>query len=66
MRKSVGFSFKWKLVENYVAAAFGGVFLWLFVTGIVDSNPLNFWASIVLLAVAPFLVTFIDKKSSGA
>lgn len=59
------FVFKWKLVENYAAVGFGLVFLWLFVTGIVESNSSKFWASIFVILIAPFLITFIDKKSSG-
>ena len=58
------FSFKWKLVENYAAAAVGGIFLWFFVDGIVNTDSTSLAIAILILAVAPFLITFLDKKSS--
>lgn len=63
MRKN--FDFKWKLVENYSMAAIGGVFLWFFVNGIVNSSMTDLAVSIAILSVAPFLITYVDKKSSG-
>jgi hypothetical protein len=58
------FNFGWKLTENYSAAAVGVLFIWLFVTGIIDGDVQKIFGSIAILAVAPFLVTFLDKKSS--
>ena len=67
MRKSnkQNFSFKWKIVENYVAAGAGLVFLWLFVQGMIENDTTKLYASLVILLIAPFLVTYVDKKSSG-
>lgn len=59
------FNFKWKVLENYAAAIVGVIFLWLFVDGIVNSNQMNLIVSLIIIAVAPFLVTYLDKKSSG-
>ncbi len=63
MRKN--FDFKWKLVENYSMAAIGGVFLWFFVNGIIGSDNVSIGIAIAILLVAPFLITYVDKKSSG-
>lgn len=60
-----GFDFKWKLAENYGAAAVGALFIWLFVEGIVRGDSGKIAIAIVIVAVAPFLVTFLDKKSSS-
>jgi hypothetical protein len=57
------FNFKWKLVENYAAAFAGLIFIWLFVDGVVNNNVTNLTVAIIILAIAPFLVTFLDKKS---
>lgn len=62
MRKN-GFNFKWKVVENYAAAAVGLIFLWLFVNGIVNSDQFSFLISILIIAIAPFLIAYLDKKS---
>jgi hypothetical protein len=60
------FSFKWKVVENYVAAAVGLAFLWLFVTGLMNSDYTRIFLSLAIIAVAPFLVAYVDKKSARA
>lgn len=60
-----GFDFKWKLVENYAAAAVGALFIWLFVEGIVKGDNVKLATAIMIVAIAPFLVTFLDKKSSS-
>ena len=66
MRKNKSnFNLKWKIVENYVAAGAGLVFLWLFVSGMIENDMNKLYMSLGLLAIAPFLVTYIDKKSSG-
>lgn len=59
------FDFKWKLVENYAAAAVGALFIWLFVEAITQGDSAKLAASILIIAIAPFLVTFIDRKSSS-
>lgn len=65
MASNRNFNFKWKLIENYVAVVVGGIFLWLFVNGMIKSDDTSIVASIIILAIAPFLITFVDKKSSG-
>lgn len=60
------FNFKWKLVENYAAAIVGALFIWLFVEGITEGQNLKLAIAILILAVAPFLVTFLDKRSSSS
>lgn len=65
MRKNK-FSFRWKVVENYAAAISGIVFLWLFVTGIIESDISKILASFIIISIAPFLVAYVDKKSAGA
>jgi hypothetical protein len=59
-----GFDFKWKLVENYAAATVGALFIWLLVEGIVKGDSVKLAIAIMIVAIAPFLVTFLDKKSS--
>lgn len=59
------FDFKWKLVENYAAATVGALFIWLFVEGIVKGDNIKIAVAIGIVAIAPFLVTFLDKKSSS-
>lgn len=59
-----GFDFRWKLVENYSAAIVGAVFIWLLVEGITKNDSTKLAVAIAIIAVAPFLVTFIDKKSA--
>jgi len=59
-----GFDFKWKLAENYAAAIVGALFIWLFVEGIVKADNIKLVVAISIVAIAPFLVTFLDKKSS--
>ena len=58
------FDFKWKLVENYAAAITGAVFIWLLVDGLTKGDSAKLVIAIAIVAVAPFLVTFVDKKSS--
>jgi hypothetical protein len=58
------FDFRWKLVENYVAALVGALFIWLFVEGLVRNDTTKLGIALLTVAVAPFLVTFLDKKSS--
>lgn len=60
-----GFDFKWKLVENYCAAIVGAVFIWLLVEGVTRNDSAKLAIAIAIIAVAPFLVTFIDKKSAA-
>jgi hypothetical protein len=60
------FDFKWKLVENYAAAIVGALFIWLFIEGIVKGQNFELAIAILILAVAPFLVTFLDKRSSSS
>lgn len=62
----IGFDFKWKLVENYTAAIVGALFIWLLVEGIVRSDNIKLTIAVMIIAVAPFLVTFLDKRSSRA
>ena len=64
MRGSKNFSFKWKLVENYAGAAVGALFMWFFVNGIVNKDDTSMLAAIVILVVAPFLISFVDRKST--
>lgn len=64
MRKQSNFSFRWKVVENYAAAGAGLLFMWLFVSGIVNSDMGMVALSLVIIAVAPFLVAYVDKKSA--
>lgn len=59
------FSFKWKLVENYAAAFVGLLFLWIFVSGLINNDTNQIMIAIIILIIAPFLVTFLDKKSSA-
>lgn len=59
------FDFKWKLVENYAAAITGAVFIWLLVDGLTKGDSLKLAIAIAIVAVAPFLVTFVDRKSSA-
>jgi hypothetical protein len=59
------FDFRWKLVENYGAAAFCLIFLWMFVKGMVENDQTILVSSLLLLCIGPFLITFLDKKSSG-
>jgi len=65
MKKNKNFSFKWKIIENYIAAGTGLIFLWLFVEGMINEDMVKIYASLIILLVAPFLVTFVDKKSSA-
>jgi hypothetical protein len=58
------FDFRWKLVENYAAALVGALFIWLFVEGLVKNDTTKLGVALLTVAVAPFLVTFLDKKSS--
>lgn len=59
------FDFKWKLVENYSAATVGAIFIWLMIEGITRNDMTKLASAIVIIAVAPFLVTFVDRKSSA-
>ena len=59
-----GFDFEWKLAENYAAAVVGALLIWLFVEGIVKADNVKLAIAILIVAIAPFLVTFLDKKSS--
>lgn len=59
------FNFKWKLVENYTAAFLGLIFLWIFVSGMINNDINQIMIAIIILVIAPFLVTFLDKKSSN-
>ncbi len=62
--RNKSFNFRWKLVENYTAAAIGGIFLWFFIQGTVNLDNTSLMIAILMLAVAPFLITYIDRKSS--
>jgi hypothetical protein len=59
-----GFNFRWKLAENYAAATVGALFIWLLVEGIVKGDSVKLAIAIMIIGIAPFLVTFLDKKSS--
>lgn len=59
-----GFNFRWKLAENYAAATVGAIFIWLFVEGIVNGDNIKLAVAILIVAIAPFLVTYLDKRSS--
>ncbi len=61
-----GFDFKWKLAENYATPIVGALFIWLLVDGIVKEDNFKFSIAIFIVAVAPFLITFLDRKSSSA
>ena len=61
-----GFDFKWKLAENYAAAIVGALFIWLVVEGIVKADNLKLIIAVLIIAIAPFLVTFLDRKSSAS
>lgn len=58
------FNFKWKLVENYGAAAFALVFLWFFFDAFVNKSAGSAVVVVIMAAVGPFLITFLDRKSS--
>lgn len=62
---SRNFNFKWKVIENYVAAFSALAFLWFFVNGIVNKDGTYLIISLVMIAVAPLLIAFVDRKSSG-
>ena len=64
MARNKKFNFKWKLVENYAAAVVGGVFLWFFIDGVVNMENTSFAIALLMLAIAPFLITYLDRKSS--
>lgn len=66
MHQGGGFDFKWKLAENYAAAAVGALFIWLVVEGIVKGDSIKLAIALSIVAIAPFLVTFLDKKSSSS
>jgi len=63
-KKKGGFNFKWKVAENYSAAIVGAIFLWFFIDGIVNGVSSSLTIAVIILILAPLLVTFVDKKSS--
>lgn len=65
MKARSKFNFKWKLVENYTAAFLGLIFLWIFVNGLINNDFTQLGIALLIIFVAPFLVTFLDKKSSS-
>ena len=59
------FDFRWKLVENYSAAIVGAVFIWLLVEGLLHNDSLKLTIATAIIVIAPFLVTFLDRKSAA-
>lgn len=56
-----GFNFRWKLVENYAAATVGALFIWLFVERIVKGDNIKLAIALLIAAIEPFLVTYLDE-----
>lgn len=57
------FNFKWKLIENYFNGFLVFSFTFLFAYGLVYRDKLVLMLSVIWGLIAPFIATFLDKKS---